>query len=116
MPTGLIDCSGWCFWIRNTDGEFLPIRDIQTVTLSIDPDNEENEWEFKPQDFNFQVACKLSHKSRIEVSRRLRRVAKLSRRYVNIMRRLIRTEKRQAEKERRRRLKEGQRGILQERQ
>ena len=103
MPTGMLDCSGWGYWILNEDGKFVPIRDMQTVTLSPNPDGEP---EFEPittSDYDFSITVHLP-------KRAIKRIRKHLRRSTNHLRRGIRREYRKLEKERRRRLKDGDRG------
>ena len=102
MPTGLLDCSGWGYWIRNTDGEFVPIRDIQTVTL-LPPDDKAEFERITTSDYDFSITVHLP-------KRAIKRIQKHLRRSENHFRRGVRREIRRREKERRRRLKEGHNG------
>jgi hypothetical protein len=97
MPTGLLDYSGFGYWFRNEDGEFVPIRDIQTMTLS---PNDEAEFErIMASDYTFSITVHLP-------KRAIKRILKHLRRSENHFRRGVRREIRRREKERRRRLKE----------
>ena len=112
-PTGMgFDCSGWMCCVRGEDGKFVPVNITEAPPLmpEVFLTNEEvKRFNFTPmEDFSFTAKIKLSHKTQIEVARRMKAITKTIKRFNNVMRRFIRTEKRLKEQERRRRLMEGQ--------
>ena len=99
------DCIGWCGWIKNGDGEFVPIHMVDAPPLIPDTVLTDEE-AVRLGDYSFTAKIRLSHKTQIEVARRIKAIAKNLKRFNNRVRRFIRTVKRLEEKERRRRLKE----------
>lgn len=103
MPTGLLDCSDWGYWILNEDDEFVPIRDIQTVTLSPDPDDKAEFERIMTSDYDFSITVHLTKQAIKRIRKHLKRSEN---RYGRRCRRIARAK----EQERRRRLKEGHNG------
>ncbi len=101
-------------YIGTPDGGYVPYDGFPVIEegyimTDIVTDEEVKRYNFSPiGDFSFTAKIKLSHKTQIEMARRMKAITKILKRFNNVMRRFIRTEKRLKEQERRKRLKEEQ--------